>query len=135
MTKNYKGKGSEKKIRKKCGLLPNPPRTLRLLHGNMHTFICSLYSWLQIVGHIHKSNIFKVFQNLSPDLLDEGPDLCPLIFGHHLLKSTMVAGHVDAQLLISHLYIRFVKYRRWGEKPRRSLCSAQCALSAALRRA
>ena len=46
-------------------------------------------------------------QNLSPpDLLHELPDLFHLALGHHLLQAAMVAGHVDAQLLVSHLHIK-----------------------------
>ena len=46
-------------------------------------------------------------QNLSPpDLLHELPDLFHLALGHHLLQAVMVAGHVDAQLLVSHLHIK-----------------------------
>ena len=44
-------------------------------------------------------------QPLSPDLLHKVPDPLPLVIGHHLLQAAMVAGHVDAQLLVPHLRI------------------------------
>ena len=37
-------------------------------------------------------------------LLHEGSDLFPFILGHHLLETAVVAGHVDAQLLVPNLY-------------------------------
>merc|ERR1719193_1969629 len=56
--------------------------------------------WSFFINNTCYSNLL---QFLSPDLLHKVPDSLPLILGHHLLEATVVAGHMDAQLLVTHL--------------------------------
>ena len=82
----------------------------RLVYENI--FICSLDRMLmamltfhRIDGHLQKSkHVFHFIRISFSYLLHEGSDLCPFILGHHLLETTVVAGHVDAQLLVPNLY-------------------------------